>query len=607
MASSILNIGQSALTAAQVQIATTSHNIANLSTEGYTRQIATQSAVAGQDMGYGFVGKGTQVTSVTRVYSEFLGTQVTTSLTDKSQLDSYYNQIKTIDSLLGDSTTGVSSALTSFFSTVQNLSADPTAAATRQSLLSSANALAASFQTTNDQLSDLRQGVNDEVTTSIQAINAYSKQIATINDAIEKQTSLGNTPNDLLDQRDLLVTKISEQVKVSVVKQGNSYNVFAGNGQPLVVGAKTYDLVPVPDPADGTRIGVGYNYNGVVSSIPDSSVVGGTLGGLLEFRTSTLDVAQNKLGQLATAIGTQFNAQNALGMTETGAMGTALFEVGSPLSTPNSNNTGTGAVTTTITDATQLTGSDYRLQYDGSAYNLTRVEDGKVTPITTFPQVVDGLTIDLTGTPATSDTFLIKPTYTGADSFKVLVTNKSDIAAAAPIITTAPTTNAGSATISAGTVSTGFALTSVTPAVTLAYNSTTNTLSGFPATAAVTVTKNGVSTPFAAGAAVTYQSGATISFSNISITLTGTPANGDTFKIASNTANSGDGRNALILAGLQTAKTMDSGTNSFSSSYAALVSSIGNKTRELETTSAAADVVYKAAVTAQQSESGVNL
>jgi flagellar hook-associated protein 1 FlgK len=218
-----------------------------------------------------------------------------------------------------------------------------------------------------------------------------------------------------------------------------------------------------------------------------------------------------------------------------------------------------------------------------------------------------GFSFNVAGAPAAGDSFLIKPTVAGAAGFSVAITDPSKIAAAAPIRTAVGASNTGAGQISAGSVDSTYTAATVTPAVSLTYNSATNQLSGFPTTLPVTVTSNGVSTVFAAGTPVTYTDGATISFGGLSFTLNGALANNDTFTVGQNTNGAGDNRNALLLSALQSANTLINGTSNYQSAYGQMVNAIGNKTRELEVTSGAADQLVTNATQAQQSVSGVNL
>jgi len=618
---SILSVGQSALNVAQIGVATTGHNIANAATPGYSRQVVQQGAIGGQNAGLTFIGSGTRVISVSRVYNEFLSGQVLTSQTSSSQLSTYTAQIKQIDNLLADQNAGLSPALQEFFTGVQSLSSDPNSAASRQALLSSGEALASRFQSLSGQISDVRQGLNSQIGTSVANINSYASQIAKLNDAIEKAQAGGEkTANDLLDQRDQAVFELSKEVKVSVVKQGESYNIYIGSGQGLVVGTRTSTLYAANSPTDPSRTQIGVRTStGVTTLLEEKNLPGGNLGALFEFRSTTLEVAQNTLGRVAASFAAEFNAQHALGQTQTGEIGGKFFNAGAPqVSASNRNSAAsTASVTAVISDASKLTVSDYRVQVVAATapatvpgYKITRLADGKVSnlggpvaPATSATLTVDGVDIGVTGTPVVNDEFLIRPVANGASGFSMALVNKADIAVGAPATTTTSSTNTGTGTIGVATVT----ATSALPNVTLAYNATTKTLSGFPTPLAVTVTANGTSTIYASGTSVPYTAGATIAFSGVNFALSGNPGDGDTFKVGPNVNGVGDNRNALLLGKLQTKNTLDGGTTSFQGAYTQLVSSIGNKTHELQVTSGAAASLLQQSITLQQSESGVNL
>ena len=615
MGSGILSIGQSALNAAQVGVATTGHNIANATTPGYSRQVVLQQAAPGQNAGFGYVGSGTQVASVTRVYNEFLANQVLSAQTSSSRISAYSTQITQIDNALADPNAGVSPALQDFFTGIQNASTDPNSAAARQAMLSSGEALASRFQGLSDRIGETLQGVNGKIGAAVTDINVAASRIANLNDAIEKAQAGGNLKaNDLLDQRDQAVSDLSKQIKVSVVQQGESYNIFVGNGQPLVVGTKLTTLVATNSPADPSHVSVAAKTaSGIVTQLDESALPGGALGGLFEFRKQTLDVAQNSLGRLATNFAATFNAQHALGQTQTGAPGGAFFNAGAPAISPDARNTGTGTVTASIGNPAALTTSDYQLEYvvaGTPSYKLTRLSDGAVStfnPASTPPTTVslDGVDIAIAGTPAAGDRFLIRPVANGAAGFSVAIRDRADIALGAPVATSATTANSGSGTISSGTVDATAVL--PVPNATLAYNAGNKTFTGFPLPLDIVVTANGASTTYPPGVPVPYTPGATLAFGGVSVTISGSPADGDTFKVGPNTNGQGDNRNALLLGKLQTAGTLDHGTTTLQGAYSQLVSSVGNKAHELQATGLAASSLLEQSVAAQQSESGVNL
>lgn len=604
MSSSILGVGQSALNAAQTGLVTTGHNIANVNTPGYNRQVVVQSAAPGQNIGVGFIGKGTEVSSVERVYNEFLHNQVMTSQTSKGAVDSYYAQIKQIDNLLADPTSGVSAAMQDFFEGVQDVASTPSSLAARQTMLSTAQAMAARFQSVGARLQDMREGVNTQINTAINEINGYAQQIAKLNDAIEKaQGTAGETKpaNDLLDQRDQVISDLSKEIKVSVIKQGNSYNVFMGNGQALTVGTQAFRLQPATSPTDSSKLQVAYVANGKTSVLPDSSLPGGRLGGLLDFRNNSLEPAQNALGRVATGLALTFNAQHELGQNMNNTLGGAFFRFAQPEVTESGNNTsgGTGTITAAFVDGGALTTSDYSLRFTTpDSFVITRLSDNSPRAtfnFASFPQTVDGIRFDKPAATALADfrngdEFVVKPTAGGSTGFGVALTDVKDIAAAAPIRTALGASNTGTATISAGTVGATYPTT--------------------PLGAAVTLTFDGVNlnaSPAVAGFPQAYSNGGTVSFNGISFSISGTPQNGDTFTISPNTGGVGDNRNALLLGNLQTANALGSGSLSYQGAYTHMVSQIGNKTRELDVAGKAEAKMLASAVEAQQAESGVNL
>ncbi|MEW5967803.1 MAG: flagellar hook-associated protein FlgK [Pseudomonadota bacterium] len=434
MATSILSIGQSALTAAQVGINTTGHNIANASTPGYSRQVVVQGAALAQNFGFGFLGQGTEVSTVARVYNEFLAVQVQSAQTSKSSLDSHYAQLRQVDNMLADPEAGLASVMQGFFGSLQTLTTDATSMSARQTVLSNAETLAARVQGMASRLTEIGRGINSQVVSSVELINTYAQEIAQLNDAIGKSLrATGQPPNDLLDQRDQLVLELNKEIRTTVVKQGDGdYNVFIGNGQPLVVGTKTSRLFAAASQTDPQKIEVAYTAsNGDTVYVGDTSFVGGNLGGLLKFRAESLVPAQNALGRIAIGLAGAFNAQHQAGFDLGGVAGGAFFNAGAPVVGPNGANTGSATLSAAVADANALTTSNYLLQYDGTNYSILRLSDNSVTTFAGFPQTVDGVQITLAaGTMAAGDTFLVRPTAAGASGFSVALTNPASIAAA---------------------------------------------------------------------------------------------------------------------------------------------------------------------------------
>lgn len=437
--SNVLTIGKSALNAAQVGIATVGHNIANASTPGYSRQVVVQAAAQAQNFGYGFVGQGANVVGIQRVYNETLAKQVINATSTAKASSAYYSNISQINNLLSDSTAGLNPVITSFFSAVSAAAANPSDTATRQTFMSSAQSLINRFNSVNNQLVDMRNSINTQITASVDTINSYASQIATLNDTINKAlNSTGNPPNDLMDQRDQLVAKISEQIQTTVIKQDDgSYNVFAGSGMPLVVGTTQYSLYTRASDTDLGRLEVAYGNPASPKILSNETLTGGTLGGVLKFRTDTLDVVQNQIGQLALTLTSQFNAQQTQGLDLNGIAGVNLFNVSEPQVSPSSRNPTTSPAITASYDKTSLiTSSDYSVRYTSGNYVITRLSDNTLMPEgstggVTLPQTFNGITIDAgAGTPAEGDYYLVQPTRAAASNLSLNFTDVSKLALA---------------------------------------------------------------------------------------------------------------------------------------------------------------------------------
>ena len=621
MASNILNIGKSALAAAQVGISTTGHNIANASTPGYSRQVVVQAAAQSQNFGYGFVGQGTEIASVTRIFNDILAAQAVRSQSNSSSANTYLSQMTSINDMLSNSTAGLNPAMSDFFGAVQKLSANPSDVPTRQSMLSYAQSLASRFQTTNNRLNEIRDSVNTQLTSSVSLVNTYATQIAGLNDVIEKAVSAnGSTPNDLMDQRDQLVLELSKQIKTTVVSQGQGgYNVYVGNGLPLVVGKETFNILTTPSPTDPSRLEVAYQSNNKTTVLGTNSLPGGVIGGLLQFRAESLDPVQNQIGQIAVVLGDTFNSQLMQGFDLDGNLGSALFSIPDPLVNSNAYNSGPtttpanatpAEVAAKIVDAKARTTSDYKLQYDGTNYSVTRLSDNTTQSFSSLPANIDGLTISQTsGAMLAGDNFLIKPTQNAATKLTLAITDARKLAVGGSILSSsANVANTGSASISSPVASSTYASSPIASPFNVTYNAgAPNTLTGFIATEPVTVTSNGTSVTYAAGAPVTFINGATISTAGVSFVISGTPSNGDQFTITPGSATGpSDNTNGLLLAKLQNADTI-TGNKSYSDAFGQMVNGVGNKTRELNILSVSEGQVLEQINASVQSESGVNL
>lgn len=600
MGSNILNIGMSGLQAAQLNLQTTSHNITNASTAGYHRQTITQAASLPQNTGSGFIGTGTEVQSVSRVYNRYLDLQVMQSESTLGYFNSYSSQVDAIDNLITDPGTSLSEPLQNFFSSMQVLSGNPESVSARQSTLSSTNAMASRLRLLDARISEIRTGVNTQIDSTVNTINGIARQLASINAQLTEvqRSSSVSQPNDLLDKRDQLVAELNKYIRATTVESGNgSVDVFIGNGQSLVSGRNFADLITKPSAADPEQQDIYYAQKPPQPDVllASSTLEGGLLGGLVNFRDEILSTTQNSLGRMAMSIADQMNQQHQKGVDLTGAPGGLLFSVSGPRVVNNANNTGNAVLSAVVASTGQLSTSDYQLSFDGTNYNVLRLSDNVTTSYASLPQTLDGVTLSITsGAMNAGDSYLFQPTRMGARNLDVLITDPTELALAAPVISAASNLNKGTASITAGTVTSGLPLNAnLTQPVTITFTSPTT----------FDVTGTGTGNPVG----VAYTNGGTISYNGWSAQINGNPKPGDTFTMTANTVGVSDNRNLLKMVDLQVAQTLNNNTTNYQAAYGQLVSQVGNSAQEMQINSAAQEVVVTQAKAAQEGFSGVNL
>ena len=593
MSSGIFSIGTSALNAAYTALRTAGNNVANASTPGYSRQTVVLSAQVGAMIGGNYLGQGVAVADVRRAYDTFLNRAANSAQAAASASDARASQLAQVDNLFADAETGLGSAIDSFFQQVQSLSQQPSDPAARQALLSAANQLVARFADTGSRLQEFRNNTDSQIRLQVDAVNRYASQIATLNDQIALARGSGHEPNDLLDQRDAAIRSLNESVRVTSVAQSDgSVNLFLGTGQSLVVGGRAMKLATQVDPSDPQALQIGIQDNGALSVIAPELIGGGTIGGLLQFRLEDLPAVENELGRLAVTMSDQFNIQHRLGNDRNGNPGGDFFKALQPVAFPaTTNGNAATAISASFVDTTQLQASDYRVDYAGGQYTLTRLSDNASWTSATPSFNQDGLAITLSSTPpANGDTFMVQAVRGAARSLTMAVTQTNQIAAASPVRASMPSSNTGSLGIDTLDV--------VGPTRNAALsNATTITFTG----ANTYDISDGVTTL----TGQTYTSGQPILFNGWQLSVHGAPATGDKINIAANVGGIGDNRNALALAALQTRGVIGGGQ--LGSAFAAVVARVGAETQNAQSYGKAQDAILQDALNAESSVSGVNL
>jgi flagellar hook-associated protein 1 FlgK len=377
MASGILGIGITGLNAAMGAVRTTQHNIANANTPGFHRQEVRLAANPPTYTGAGFFGNGVAVTTVTRIYSQFLDHELMRSQGQQARYEVYSAYAGQIDRVLGDKDSGLGSALSSFFAAVQEVANDPTSMAAREAMLAAGRNLAGRINNLGATLDGMLDSINGEMSSIAAQANTYLRRIADLNDRIAMLQAMGgNPPNDLLDQREQLTTELNKLIDVTVLRGGDgSYNLYVGGGQPLLVGNQPNLLGVATDPHDSALRVLSLSVGGAKLTLDDQLISGGRLGGMLALREEVLLPAMQDLGRVAIGLARAFNDLHAIGYALDGITTGLNFFIEPPLRN-FSADTGSASIVTNLTDATKLRSDDYTLGFDGTNYTLTRATDG---------------------------------------------------------------------------------------------------------------------------------------------------------------------------------------------------------------------------------------
>ncbi|RKP45357.1 flagellar hook-associated protein FlgK [Pararobbsia silviterrae] len=632
MTQSLIQIGSTGLNAAQYGLSVTGNNIANASTTGYSREVVDYSESTGQNFGAGYLGSGVNVVTVQRQYAEYLNQQLNAAVAQGGMLTTYNSSAEQLNDIVSDPTAGITTSLTTLASGLSTVANSPSDTSARAAALGDINSLTTQFNEVTQEFNSVRSDINTELTGAVSQINTLSSQIASLNKQIvTAEASSGQPANQLLDQRDAAVNQLAQLVGATTTDNADgSINVTIGNGQSLVNGQYSYNLTTVASSSNSSELDIAYqvtNSAGVTSTIPisESVLTSGTVGGLFQFRSQTLDPQQRALGNIAVTLATTMNEQNEAGVTLTGAQGSALFDVTQPTVTAATANTGGATITATYGGSTlsSLTGDNYTLTYEGGGnYSLQDTTTGGA-PVTVSATAdtsgtgssinVDGLQIAISTDPAVGDSFQIQSDTTEAGStLSVAITDGSDIAAGSPQATaTTGTTNTGTGTITVtsppaqyyptGAMMQGTVTATVNATGTLDFAQTT-TGDALPD---VTVTVNGVATTYSPPTNVPVTAGATYNVGGVTFTMSGTPATGDTFTLTASAAAPSDNTNALQLANLFNETTI--GSQTYSGAYSAFVGAIGDAESTSNTASQAQTTLISQVTQAQQSVSGVNL
>lgn len=634
MGTALLSIGVRAMAASYASMQTTSHNIANAGVEGYTRQSTNLATSQGQFTGVGFFGRGVDVVSVSRTQDAFLTREAATSKALASMDAARRDQLQQLELVFKSGEQGIGHSISSFFAAMSDLGSRPADGASREVVLARAQDMAMRFSEAGEQISLLQRSVNQEVSSAVQAVNTFAAGIAKVNNDIAAARGLGQQPNDLLDERDRLVSKLSEYVQVTTMEaEDGTLGVFMGGGQRLVLGGMAEELKMVPDTFDGARSGVAITEGGYTRPLTIATLGGGRIAGLLSFQSQDLVAAQTQLGQMSRAVAQAINEQQERGVNlrpmhddGTGTLvrdpAQALFgflDSSRARALPAATNDPASTASVTIVDATQLEATEYELRSSSTSstgWVLRRMPaDGSNDIEVSSGDVVNGMQVDFSG--VSGDRFLLQPVTQAAIGMQRLLSDPLDVAAASPLVASTSSSNTGTVAVQAlRMVRTA---TDVNATASITFGTASATVPGgrdysWTLTDAGGAVIGGGSGTWTPGKPIPDTAAGDIN--GFELDVTGVPAENDVLTISPNLYPSTNNGNALTMVRLNTqslvGRTVQAdgsieGGLSFNEAFVATLADIGVRTQGATSTATISAARAAQAETSRSDKAGVNL
>lgn len=438
----LAKLGVGALNAAQARLTTTSHNINNYDTAGYTRQETIVSTAGSGSTGSGFFGRGVAVETVRRAYSEFLNGQLVGNESKGAFLAAYGGQINQLNNVLADRTVGIAPAIQRFFEGLNAVASNPADPAARQELLGRAQTTVTQFNELSSFLEQQRVDINNELENSVTQVNSHLSRISALNQQIVQARAVNpqHSPNDLLDQREYEIAQLNQIVKVNVVEQEGMVSISVGNGQQLLSQNSIYPLTVGPSSTDPmervvyANVPAGRNGALVQIELDEERLTSGSMAGLLQYRRESLNVTQREAGQLAASFALAMNEANAQGLDLNGQPGQAFFSIPAPVARGNAFNTGNMQLTAAFESdaASKITASEYEVYFDGVNYTVSRANDKQIMFAGSSLEgvSVDGMQLSMSGTASAGDKWLLSGVSQTTGQISLSIGSADQVAAA---------------------------------------------------------------------------------------------------------------------------------------------------------------------------------
>lgn len=600
---SLLNIGSRAMTASYTALQTTGHNIANAGVKGYSRQTVELTTAEGQNTGAGYLGRGVNVKAVTRAHDEYLTLEAVNTKSVAALDRTRAESLRRLEEVFSPGEKGIGHAAGQFFNAMVDVASRPADDATRQVVLARAAEVADRFSGASDRMNAMQQDIEAGLRDGVVQVNSLAQSIARINQKVQSLRGEEQAPLDLLDERERLISELSEKLQLTTVKDDDgSVAIFVAGGRPLVMGSSTRELSVVADPLDANRVALAMSEGQAARVLDDQLLVGGDLTGLLEFQNQDLVRGRVLLGQMAASFVDSVNRQQSYGLDLNGQPGGNIFldfykasaSVENSLKTVRAatNNVDQAVPVLAVMDATRLQADEYTLANVNGAWTVTSRSTGKGFTLASSAAEL-GFELTLPAGLDTRNRYLLQPVTYAAGLMRRVLDVSAGIAAASPAVVNAGTQNRGTASVSS------IKLTSSTPDTSFSLSYVASTKK-FTVTGAAPITS------------VDWTPGAPLSIGGMEINLNGQPADGDTYTVSPTTQPRQNNTNALALVSIRDTSIVGkgstgSGGSTITDAYASAMADIGVRVQGATTKSEISTAVADQSEMRRAADSGVNL
>lgn len=463
MAVDLMQIGVSGLRTSQKQLDVASHNITNVNTPGYSRQVVEQKSDDAQWNGNNYYGTGAYIDNVSRAYDQFAARELTLSTTQLEEANVKQQHLAMLDDFTSKSAVNSVNSMNDFYHSVRSLADNPSDLGSRQTVLEHANQAAVNLNNSHETLTNIRTDVNQQLSVSLERVNALGQELAAVNTSLQQQSSSDGS-NDLFDQQRTLINELAKYTQVTVLADKGSLanTVIIGSGDTLVSGVTASQLKLIDGDPDIANKQIAL-INGNNSKPIKSDTIGGSLGAMLTVRDDVIDKSLDQLGQMAIGFASQMNDLQQQGVDLNGQQGQALFN---DINSPNAMSQralkpfgSSSDISVKIDDINQLKIGDYQLVSDATSHTLVD-QQGNKTALTVnakgkFEAKVDGLEITINKLPTLmtgeTETAIIQPLRRGAADISLALTDPRGLAGHRQLTAIAAESNTGSATITKAT------------------------------------------------------------------------------------------------------------------------------------------------------------